>query len=172
MYGTASASTTVPVTEPVEFTSDVDQTGTYWGVGLTGTIGIKHNWLAIDVNWTWTDLEKLDVPVRGRVLGFRYGRTIKLNAKSRANFWIGTTNQKFATETEGAIALNEAIPPDVADSLQNAFADYQNSPVVPGSGPVREARRGFAGRRGSWPLISGPPRSTTTWIKSRRIPGT
>jgi hypothetical protein len=42
MYGTAWASTTVPVTEPVQFTSDVDQTGSYWGVGITGSMGIKQ----------------------------------------------------------------------------------------------------------------------------------
>ena len=147
MYGTAWASTTVPVTEPVQFTSDVDQTGQYWGVGLTGTIGIKHNWLAVDVNWTWTDLEKLDMPVRGRVLGLRYGRTIKLNAKSRANFWIGANNQKFATETDGSIALDEAIPPDVADSLQNALANYQDSPWYQGLGPL--------GKRAADSLVAG-----------------
>ena len=147
MYGTAWASTTVPVTEPVQFTSDVDQTGQYWGVGLTSTIGIKHNWLAVDVNWTWTDLEKLDMPVRGRVLGLRYGRTIKLNAKSRANFWIGANNQKFATATDGSIALNEAIPPDVQDSLQNALANYQNSPWYQGLGPI--------GQRAADSLVAG-----------------
>ncbi|HWP70232.1 MAG TPA: hypothetical protein VNM36_03990 [Gemmatimonadaceae bacterium] len=147
MYGTAWASTTVPVTEPVQFTSDVDQTGSYWGVGITTTIGIKHNWLAIDVNWTWTDLEKLDVPVRGRVLGLRYGRSFKVNAKSRANYWIGANNQKFATATDGSIALNEAIPPNVADSLQNALANYQNSPWYQGLGPL--------GKRAADSLVAG-----------------
>ena len=41
MFGMAWAWTTVPVTEAVEFTSDVDQMGQYWGIGITGTIGIK-----------------------------------------------------------------------------------------------------------------------------------
>ena len=161
----------MPVTEPVQFTSDVDQTGQYWGIGITGTAGIKHNWLAVDVNWTWTDLEKLDVPVRGRVLGLRYGRTIKLNAKSRANWWIGANNQKFATATDGSIALNEAIPPDVADSLQNAFANYQNSPWYQALGLLGSARR-IRWWPGSRLAISGQPWSTTTSIKPRPIHGT
>ena len=136
MFGKGWASTTVPVTDPVDFTSDVDQQGNYWGVGLTGTIGVKHNWLAVDVNWTWTDLEKLDLPVRGRVLGLRYGRTIKLNPRSRANFWIGASNQKFASETDGGIALDEAIPPNVQDSLQDRLSNYQDAEWYQALGPV------------------------------------
>ena len=134
--GKGWTTTTVPVTAPVEFTSEVEQTGLYGGVGLTGTMGIKHNWLAVDVNWSWTDLEKLDQPVRGRILGFRYGRTVKLNPRQRANFWIGTTNQKFRTETNGSITLAEAIPPDVADSLRSQLQNYQSSPWYQALGPA------------------------------------
>ena len=136
MAGKGWATTTVPVTDPVQFTSEVEQAGLYWGVGLTGTMGIKHNWLAVDVNWTWTDLEKLDQPVRGRVLGFRYGRTVKLNPRQRANFWIGTTNQKFRTETNGSVTLAEAIPPDVADTLRNRLQNYQSSAWYQALGPA------------------------------------
>jgi hypothetical protein len=138
MFGRGWASTTVPVTDPVDFTSDVDQEGLYWGIGLTGTIGIKHNWLAVDVNWTWTDLEKLDMPVRGRVLGLRYGRTIKVNPRQRANFWIGASNQKFASETDGTIALSEAIPPNVQDTLQSRLENYQSSEWYQALGPVAQ----------------------------------
>jgi hypothetical protein len=134
--GKGWATTTVPVTEPVDFTSEVEQSGLYWGVGLTGTMGIKHNWLAVDVNWSWTDLEKLDQPVRGRVLGIRYGRTWKLNPRQRANVWIGTTNQKFKTETNGTVTLAEAIPPDVADSLRSQLENYQSSPWYMNLGPA------------------------------------
>ena len=139
MFGKGWATTTVPVTDPVQFTSEVEQRGLYWGVGLTGTMGIKHNWLAVDVNWTWTDLEKLDQPVRGRVLGFRYGRTVKLNPRQRANFWIGTTNQKFRTETDGSITLAEAIPPAVADTLRNRLANYQSQPWYMNLPPAGQA---------------------------------
>lgn len=139
VYGFAGkgwATTTVPITDPVDFTSEVEQAGLYWGVGLTGTMGIKHNWLAVDVNWSWTDLEKLDQPVRGRVLGFRYGRTWKLNPRQRANVWVGTTNQKFKTETNGTVTLAEAIPPDVADSLRSRLANYQSSAWYQNLGPA------------------------------------
>ena len=139
MFGKGWATTTVPVTDPVQFTSEVEQRGLYWGVGLTGTMGIKHNWLAVDVNWTWTDLEKLEQPVRGRVLGFRYGRTVKLNPRQRANFWIGTTNQKFRTETDGSITLAEAIPPAVADTLRNRLANYQSQPWYMNLSPAGQA---------------------------------
>ena len=125
--GRGWATTRVPVTEPVSFTSEVKQEGFYGGIGLTGTIGLHRNWLAVDVNWSWTDLEKLDQPVRGRVLGIRLGKTLKLNARQRVNFWIGTSNQKFRTETNGSVTLAEAIPPAVADTLRNRLANYQSS---------------------------------------------
>lgn len=125
--GKAWATTTVPVTAPVSFTSEVSQEGVYGGIGLTGTAGIKRNWLAVDVNWSWTDLEKLDQPVRGRILSFRLGKTVKLNARQRVNFWVGASNQKFRSETNGTVTLAEAIPPAVADTLRNRLANYQSS---------------------------------------------
>ncbi|HUL50929.1 MAG TPA: hypothetical protein VLT79_13000 [Gemmatimonadales bacterium] len=136
--GNAWANTKVPVTEPVSFTSEVSQTGVYGGIGLTGTIGIRHNWLAGDVNWSWTDLEKLDQPVRGRILSFRLGKTWKLNARQRVNFWIGTSNQKLVNETNGTVTLAEAIPPAIADSLKSRLANYQSSDWYQNLTPVQK----------------------------------
>jgi hypothetical protein len=136
MVGKARAETTVPVTAPVAFTSTVSQTGTYAGVGLTGTMGIKKNWLAADVNWSWIKLEKLINPVQGRILGFRWGRTIPTGRGSRANFWIGAQNQRIASTTTGSIKLNEALPPDVIDTLQSKLANYQSAPWYQALGPA------------------------------------
>ena len=137
-YGRGWATTTVPVTEPVTFTSEVSQVGLYGGVGLTGTMGIKHNWLAGDVNWSWTDLEKLDQPVRGRVLSFRLGKTWKLKGQQRANIWVGTSNQKFRTETNGSISFAEALPPGVADTLRSRLNNYQSSSWYQNLNPIQK----------------------------------
>ena len=139
MYGKGWAQIDVPVTEPVDFVSHVEQEGSYVGVGITGTMGIKHNFLIVDVNWSWTSLEKLDEPVLVRNLGIRYGRAFKIDAKRRWNIWVGTSNLKFAAETKGSISLEEAIPGDRADSIRNELADYQNEQWYMDLGPVGKA---------------------------------
>src|SRR5262245_142822 len=93
--GRAQANTKVEVSAPISFTSEVDQPGNYGGIGLTGAMGLKRNFIAADINWSWSDFEKLDEPVFGRVFSARFGRTIKLGGPKRASFWVGTMNQKF-----------------------------------------------------------------------------
>jgi hypothetical protein len=39
LYGLAQANTEVKITQPAEFTSSVDQTGKYYGVGVTSAFG-------------------------------------------------------------------------------------------------------------------------------------
>jgi hypothetical protein len=118
MVGLAQANTTVEVTNPVPFTSSVDQTGRYLGIGLTGSFGIKRNFAVVDVNWAWSDLEKLDDPVRSRVLSMRLGRAIKLSGTKRLSVWAGTMNVKFKTETQGSLLLSEAVPPETVDRIR------------------------------------------------------
>src|SRR6185436_9516484 len=92
--GPGQANTSVEVTSPVGFTSSVDQTASIYGVGITGAIGSKRNFLCVDANWTWSDLEKLVDPVRIRILGLRYGRAVKLSGNKKMAFWLGAMNQK------------------------------------------------------------------------------
>lgn len=121
--GQGWTNTEVEISEPIEFVSSVDQPGQYFGLGITGAMGIKNNWLSVDANWSWAFLEKLKDPVRARIIGIRYGRTFKLGGKKRLAVWIGTMNQKFESITEGQIAISEALPPETLDKLE----DYQNS---------------------------------------------
>ena len=113
---------------PISFTSEVDQPGNYGGFGLTGAFGLKKNFIAADINWSWSDFEKLDEPVFGQVFSARFGRTIKLGGPKRASFWVGTMNQKFRSETNGAILLSEAIPPATVDKIRTALENVQNQP--------------------------------------------
>ena len=108
----------------IPFHSTVKQSGIYYGFGLTGAVGIKKNWLSIDMNWTWTDLELLDKPLPARVIGIRYGRTFKLKSKQRMAVWIGTMHQKFQSETNGKIKLSEALPGETVKELE----EYMQTP--------------------------------------------
>jgi hypothetical protein len=119
LYGPGQANTNVEVVTPVAFTSSVDQGATTYGVGITGAMGIKRNWLSVDVNWTWSDLEKLQDPVQIRILGLRYGRAIKLSGNKKIAFWVGTMNKKVELKTRGSIAFDEAVPPEFWNQIEN-----------------------------------------------------
>jgi len=138
LYGIAGpgqANTSVEVTSPVAFTSSVDQTASTYGVGITGAIGIKRNFLSVDANWTWSDLEKLDDPVRIRILGLRYGRAVKLPGNKKMAFWLGAMNQKVELETRGSIAFSEAVPPEFWSQIEN----IQSTPWYAALPPAQKA---------------------------------
>lgn len=137
--GTAKANTTVEVTTPIGFTSSVDQTGQYLGVGVTGAFGIKHYFTVADLNWAWTDLEKLDAPVQSRVLSLRLGRSFKISPRNKLGVWLGAMNVKFATETNGSIKLSEAIPPETVNKIRNQLQNISSSPWYQGLTPVQQA---------------------------------
>lgn len=124
LFGQGVADTKVKLAEPVEFESGVSQKATYYGVGTTAAFGIYHNWLSFDINWAWADLELLKDPVQTRVIGIRYGRTIKLANNHKMAFWVGTMNQKFETVTSGSVFLKDVLPGDFIDRI----GDYENQP--------------------------------------------
>jgi hypothetical protein len=138
MGGTAKANTTVNVATPVPFESSVDQTGDYFGTGLTTAFGVKRNFAVVDVNWAWSTFEKLDDAVRSRVLSMRLGRSFKLGPTKRMNFWLGTMNVKFATETTGSINLSEAIPPGTADAINDRLENIDESEWYQGLNPAQK----------------------------------
>jgi hypothetical protein len=135
LAGPGQAKTSVEVTTPIGFTSEVDQKATTYGVGLTGAMGIKRNWLSVDVNWTWSDLEKLEDPVMIRILGLRYGRAIKLSGRKRLAIWVGTMNQKVELETRGSVRFDEAVPPEFWDDVEN----IPSTPWYAGLTPAEKA---------------------------------
>ena len=135
LYGPGQANTEVQITDPVAFTSSVDQNATTYGVGLTGAMGIKRNFASVDVNWTWSDLEKLDKPVSIRILSMRYGRAFKVSPRNKMAFWLGAMNQKVELETRGSVSFDEAVPPEFWDDIEN----LPSSPWYQDLTPVQQA---------------------------------
>lgn len=128
LYGTAQSNTTVEVTAPVKFTSSVDQTGKYYGVGVTTAFGIWDHWASVDINWAWADLEKLTAPVRTRIVGLRFGHTFPLDDKEMTlAVWAGMMNAEIDTKTDGSVVVGEAVPQDVIDQLDSLYATYQSA---------------------------------------------
>jgi len=134
--GLASVSTDVNLVEPVAFHTKVDQNGTYLGLGTTATMGIKHNWLAFDVNWAWTQTEKLSEPVRTRIFSIRFGRAQKLKGTQRLALWVGAMKQTLNSTTKGSIDLSEVIS---GGGSGGGLGDYQNSEWYQGLTPAQKA---------------------------------
>jgi len=133
--GLASVSTDVNLVEPVSFHTKVDQNGTYLGLGTTATMGIKHNWLAFDVNWAWTQTEKLSEPVRTRIFSIRFGRAQKLKGTQRLALWVGAMKQTLNSTTKGTINLSEVISGGGSGA---GLGDYQNSEWYQGLTPPQK----------------------------------
>jgi hypothetical protein len=103
------------------------------GFGLTPTIGVGGGWIALDMNFTWTDLDGLKDPAFGFVFGPRIGKTFKFkDPNMNIAVWVGGFRIKLGSETEGSLPLSDLFPVDefqekiaagyekVAEAQQNA----------------------------------------------------
>ena len=87
-------------------------TSTY-GFGFTPTIGVGGGFLALDMNWAWTDVPQLDKPARSFIFGPRLGKNFKLKDPRRTiAIWVGGFRVDISSGTNGSIALSEVLPVD------------------------------------------------------------
>jgi len=80
------------------------------GFGITPTIGVGGGWLALDMNFTWSDIAELEKPAFATVFGPRLGKSFKLK-KPESNFavWVGGFRLHLNSGTTGSIQLNEIL---------------------------------------------------------------
>ena len=83
------------------------------GFGLTPTAGFFGGWIALDMNFTWTDVDALDKPVYVFAFDPRIGKTFKLNKPERnISLWVGGFRLKVNRDTNGSLPLGEIFPID------------------------------------------------------------
>jgi hypothetical protein len=82
--------------------------GTTFGFGMTPTIGVKGGWIALDMNFAWTDMDALEKPAFSFVFGPRFGKTFKLK-KPEQNIavWVGGFRLNIKSETTGSLPLSD-----------------------------------------------------------------
>lgn len=91
----------------------VDFVANTFGFGLTPTLGVGGGWLALDMNFTWTDVPQLAEPASAFVFDPRAGKSFRLrNPDENINFWVGGFRLKINTGTTGSIPLGDALPLD------------------------------------------------------------
>jgi hypothetical protein len=75
---------------------------------MTPTIGVKGGWIALDMNFAWTDMDALEKPAFSFVFGPRFGKTFKLK-KPEQNIavWVGGFRLNIKSETTGSLPLSD-----------------------------------------------------------------
>jgi len=83
------------------------------GFGLTPTMGVGGGWIALDMNFTWSDVSALDKPVYVFNFGPRFGKTFRFKKpQQNAAIWVGGFRVKFASETKGSLPVSDFISLD------------------------------------------------------------
>lgn len=81
------------------------------GFGLTPTAGFFGGWIALDMNFTWTDVDAQENPVYAFVFDPRIGKTFNFKKPERnISLWVGGFRVKVSRDTRGSLALNEILP--------------------------------------------------------------
>ena len=86
------------------------------GFGLTPTIGIGGGFMALDMNFTWTDIEALSDPAFSFVFGPRFGKSFKFREEGRSlAAWVGGFRVHINSGTDGSLPIRELFPGDEID---------------------------------------------------------
>lgn len=79
------------------------------GFGLTPTIGVAGGFLALDMNFTWTDISALDKPAFSFIFDPRFGKTFKFKKERNLAVWVGAFRWNIKSETKGSLALSDIM---------------------------------------------------------------
>lgn len=84
-----------------------------FGFGLTPTIGVGGGFLALDMNFTWTDIDALDKPAFSFIFDPRLGKSFNFKKPDRSiAIWMGGFRWSINSGTVGSLPLNSVIPTD------------------------------------------------------------
>ncbi len=145
--------------EVINLDSKANFDATTFGFGLTPTIGVGGGWMALDMNFTWSDISELDKPAFAFVFGPRFGKSFKLKKpESNIALWVGAFRLKINTGTKGSLQLNEIIETEglqarvdggiqkVTDSQAQVDAWWESLSPIEQNNPVNLAKYETANR--------------------------
>ncbi len=107
------------------YSTQIETQATTKGFGLTPTIGVGGGWLALDMNFSWTDTELLHTPTYTFIFGPRLGKSFQLKKpESSLSFWAGGFRVATRRATSGSIVLGDALAGNgnLQQNLTNASA--------------------------------------------------
>jgi hypothetical protein len=118
------AETRVSIAEPFAFDAGATQSGYGGGFGFTLAGGAWGYFGTIDLNWTWNQLEKLDVPVGTFLLTPRVGKNLGKLAGVEWILWVGAMRQTIESDTSGQIRLSDAVGSSGDGSFQGELQSW------------------------------------------------
>ncbi len=97
----------------IDFSTKANFDATTYGFGLTPTIGVNGYFLALDMNFSWTDIEELEKPAFAFIFGPRFGKNFTFKNPSRnLAVWIGGFRVSLNSGTSGSLKASDLFPTD------------------------------------------------------------
>ena len=131
LYGIAgviSSDTHVELTAPVNYSTVQNFKGSIFGLGTTLAGGYHGFLIIVDVNHTWTNLDKIQGTIKTTMVSPRLGYSFLFHKKPYQNiaFWVGAPSILVNRTTEGEVNLS-----DLSHNVSSS--DLQS--IVNGSAP-------------------------------------
>lgn len=105
-----------------------DFEGTTLGFGLTPTIGIGGGWMALDMNFTWTDIDALEKPAFAFVFGPRFGKSFRFSKQQNLAAWVGAFRVNINSGTSGSLPIGDLFPiNEWEDRIENGYAKVDDA---------------------------------------------
>jgi len=99
--------------EITSFSSTANFDAKTFGFGLTPTMGFANGWIALDMNFAWSDISALAKPAFSFVFGPRLGHTFRFEDPHKSiSVWVGGFRLSIASETSGSINLADVMDLD------------------------------------------------------------
>lgn len=102
---------------------------TSFGFGITPTIGVGGGWIALDMNFTWSDIDALDKPAFAFVFGPRFGKTFRFRKpEQNIAIWVGGFRLNLNSGTNGSLNLSDVIDSEnIGANLDDAYMKVDDS---------------------------------------------
>jgi hypothetical protein len=98
------------------------------GFGITPTIGVAGGWMALDMNFTWSDIDKLDDAVYNFVFDPRIGKAFRLKGQQAVAVWVGGFRVQIESATSGSIPLGDLFSTENLETkINNGLAKIDES---------------------------------------------
>lgn len=146
-------------TEIASISTTANFDATAFGLGMTPTLGVGGGWMALDMNFVWTDVSALNKPVFTFVFGPRLGKSFQLKKPDQnIAVWVGGFRVQLTSSTQGSLGLDEIFPIDglqekvdngiekVGETQMEVDAWWTSLTPIEQNNPVNKAKYATANR--------------------------
>lgn len=112
----------------MDINTKADFNATTFGLGMTPTFGVGGFFVAIDMNFSWSDIAELDKPAYIFVLGPRIGKNMKLGKDQSLALWAGGFRVHMNSGTNGSLKTSDLFPTGQwQQKIDSGYSKIENS---------------------------------------------